>query len=497
MTAGARIVVTAGPTISPAEIRAVVPNAEVVPPISFGQALGYGLRQGDTLLIVDGLFLQHAPVRHKELLTLIADGVRVIGCSSMGALRAAELHPFGMEGYGWVFEGYRYGLLEADDEVAMVHGEPDDGYPVFVDALVNMRHTVIIAVTAGVLDAPMADQIIEAARVTPFTLRTWDRLLADVGAPDIGEFARQLRTLRVDIKHADALFALNQIAREPRRGAVRAGPPATMWSQRWRQSWAPPTPVAIVADDGGQSVFDVSDHDVLSLLTVCATDRWAYLPALEQVAAWYWTHQHPDQHGTVRERASRAVAEVEAPYQCALEIVAHRYALATGIIDVSGFPEQVRSQWLTAEENHYLGHNPIAVSARVTTRSLFFAHTLPATQHFLDLLREDPRLEKWRAMAAQALSMRDELAREKPHLNLLRPHPKRLKHLFAARWGAPVDRIEVAKRGLFTMDFFYSAATVFAVAAAADKLPFIEVGRLGTTPTQTPWPSDTALIAGN
>src|ERR1700738_5145586 len=184
MTAPGRIVVTAGPTISAADIRSVVPNAEVVPPISFGEALSYGLRPGDTLLIVDGLFFQHASVRHKELLTLIGDEVRVVGSSSMGALRAAELYPFGMEGYGWVFEGYRDGVLEADDEVGMVHGDPEDGYPVFVDALVNMRHTAARAVDAGVLSASLAHEVVASARATPFTMRTWDRLLNDVGAPD-------------------------------------------------------------------------------------------------------------------------------------------------------------------------------------------------------------------------------------------------------------------------------------------------------------------------
>lgn len=76
MTACGRIVVTAGPTISAADIRSVVPDAEVAPPIAFGQALSYDLRSGDTLLIVDGLFFQQPSVRHKELLTLMADGVR-------------------------------------------------------------------------------------------------------------------------------------------------------------------------------------------------------------------------------------------------------------------------------------------------------------------------------------------------------------------------------------------------------------------------------------
>ena len=40
----------------------------------------------------------------------------------MGALRAAELHPFGMVGIGQVYEWYRDGTIDADDEVAVAHG---------------------------------------------------------------------------------------------------------------------------------------------------------------------------------------------------------------------------------------------------------------------------------------------------------------------------------------------------------------------------------------
>ncbi|SON60354.1 hypothetical protein MSIMFI_01848 [Mycobacterium simulans] len=269
MTNSGRFVVTAGPTISVADIRAIAPNAEVLPPISFGEALGYGLQPGDTLLIVDGLFYQRPSVRHKELLTLIDDGVRVVGSSSMGALRAAELHPFGMEGYGWVFEAYRDGILDADDEVGMVHGDPEDGYPVFVDALVNIRHTVARAVESGVLPAPLANQLIETARRTPFTMRTWDRLLNAVGMPRSRDLTNQLQSLRVDIKHADAVLALQQVLNGQPHRATRPGPPPTNWSHRWQQRWAPSTPVSITSDDGGQSVVHIRDLDVLSMLSAC------------------------------------------------------------------------------------------------------------------------------------------------------------------------------------------------------------------------------------
>lgn len=480
MTMYGRIVVTAGPTITAADIHAIVPNAEVISPISFGEALTYGLRRGDTLLVVDGLLREHPPVRHKELLTLIADGVRVVGSSSVGALRAAELHPFGMEGYGSVFEAYRDGVLEADDEIRTVHGAAEDDYPVFVDALVNMRHTVAKAAEAGVVPAGLAREIIEAARGMPYTARTWDRLLDVVGVPDRRTLARQLQSMRVDVQHADALLALRQINRGPHRGPARSGPPPTMWSERWRQRCVPPTPVAAGPDETATSIVKVSDTDVLALLSVSATDRWAYRPALEQIAAWHRSRTHPHVRGSVAERALRAAADVASGnYERGLEIVAHHYVTAAGLINDSGFPEHIRAHWLTAEENDRLRHDPVGASARIATRTLFFAPALPAIEYFLELLRDDPRLPEWRATTARLLAMRNELARRKPHLNVGRPNPAQLRRLYGACWGTPVDHIELASRGLMTEDAFYNAGALFAVAAAGGQLPVIRVGRLG------------------
>ena len=72
--------------------------------------------------IVDGYFDTVPSVWHKEILVAMQRGVHVFGASSMGALRAAELHPFGMVGIGQVYEWYRDGTIDADDEVAVAHG---------------------------------------------------------------------------------------------------------------------------------------------------------------------------------------------------------------------------------------------------------------------------------------------------------------------------------------------------------------------------------------
>lgn len=473
-----RIVVTAGPTIGADDIHAVIPEAEVVPPISFGDAHGYGLRRGDVLLIIDGLFLQSPSVRHKELLSLISDGVRVIGASSMGALRAAELHEFGMEGYGWVFEAYRDGLIEADDEVGMVHGSADDDYPVFVDALVNIRHTLAAAVAAGIVTEDVAREMISTAQRTPFTLRSWERLVDDVGAPR--SLVRPLRAARVDIKHDDALEALRQIRRQPAAVASRSGPPETVWSSHWRQRWAPPLPVRVPTTDG-QAPVPVTDTDVLLMLCVCSSDHWAWRPALQRIAVWYHDMRCTDPScDTVDDRVSCAVAQTDCrSYERGLQTVAYHYALSTGVVGAAGFPDHVLSQWLTAEERELFAHDSVATTSRVLARTLFSGPSFPDRDHMLELMRRDPRLDEWRVMAARALAHRDEIGRLKPRLNVRRPDPALVRTLFGARWKARADRIELARRGLFTDQAFLNAASRFAAAEADGVLPTVQVGDLG------------------
>lgn len=116
-----RVHVFAGPTLPTARVRELVPGAVCHPPVRHGDLLRLDTAPGDTVVVIDGLWHQSAPVRHKEILLLLAEGVRVVGAASMGALRAAELAPYGMTGVGQIFDQLRTGVLDADDEVAVLH----------------------------------------------------------------------------------------------------------------------------------------------------------------------------------------------------------------------------------------------------------------------------------------------------------------------------------------------------------------------------------------
>jgi hypothetical protein len=74
------------------------------------------------IVLIDGVFHQSQSVWHKEIGYALMRGVVVIGAASMGAIRAAEMHRYGMIGVGKIFEMYRDG--EEDDAlVAMAFDE--------------------------------------------------------------------------------------------------------------------------------------------------------------------------------------------------------------------------------------------------------------------------------------------------------------------------------------------------------------------------------------
>jgi hypothetical protein len=79
------------------------------------------------IVLIDGVFHQSLSVWHKELMYAMLKGVVCIGAASMGALRAAELHRYGMIGVGRVFEMYRDG--EEDDALVALEFEPETFRP--------------------------------------------------------------------------------------------------------------------------------------------------------------------------------------------------------------------------------------------------------------------------------------------------------------------------------------------------------------------------------
>jgi hypothetical protein len=209
-----------GPTLPRARVAELLPEARIRPPVRHGDLLRLDAGRGDTVLIIDGLFLQTASVRHREILYLLDHGVTVAGSSSMGALRAAELWQYGMRGYGEVFRLYRDGEIDGDDEVAIVHGTAEDGYRAYSDPAVSIRVALRDATAAGVLDPGEAEQLLADVIATPFRSRSFRALERRMPAATARRFLAWRSAHDTDVKAADARVLLAAAA----AGLPPAGP---------------------------------------------------------------------------------------------------------------------------------------------------------------------------------------------------------------------------------------------------------------------------------
>ena len=120
-----RIIVFLGPSLELSGAEKILP-AEYRPPAKRGDLLAAAGRGATIIGLIDGVFHQESAVAHREILAAIKKGVKVVGASSMGALRAAEMDTLGMVGIGEIYRMYKSGELESDDEVALVF-DPESG----------------------------------------------------------------------------------------------------------------------------------------------------------------------------------------------------------------------------------------------------------------------------------------------------------------------------------------------------------------------------------
>lgn len=174
-----RPVIFVGPTLSGDPLRS---DRRFLwrPPAAHGDVLRAARRSPSAIGLIDGCFETMPTVWHKEILWALSHGVPVFGAASMGALRAAELHDFGMIGVGRVFADFRDGRLRDDDEVAVLHAPAELDWTPLTVAMVDVRATLEAAVAAGILATRVGKQIERQAKAMFFKDRTWRRLLVSV-----------------------------------------------------------------------------------------------------------------------------------------------------------------------------------------------------------------------------------------------------------------------------------------------------------------------------
>jgi hypothetical protein len=223
-----------GPSLERSVAEGILP-ANYYPPVRMGDVYGLLATGVRTLLIIDGVFHQDTPVWQREILAALRCGITVVGASSMGALRAAETAAWGTIGRGTIFEWYRNGVIDGDDEVALLHAREAAGYTHYSDPLVNIRHDLGRARERGIVSEEQERALVAEVKSKFFGERSRAALLSGAAAGALGETSRSrleafFRDEAVDLKREDALDAVH-FCRQLAFAAPAPRPVRTDWPE--------------------------------------------------------------------------------------------------------------------------------------------------------------------------------------------------------------------------------------------------------------------------
>jgi hypothetical protein len=206
------IVVFLGPSLARSRAEEIL-EADYRPPAKRGDIYQAAREGARIILLIDGVFFQDCSVAHKEVLYALEAGAKVLGASSMGALRASELDIYGMEGIGMIYQAYKSGRLVSDDEVALTF-DPFTWEP-RSEPLVNIRFNLDLAWQQGAISASCKDRLFRCAEALYFPERTYERMMesakALVPAEELQHFREFLAEKKRDFKREDALLALERV----------------------------------------------------------------------------------------------------------------------------------------------------------------------------------------------------------------------------------------------------------------------------------------------
>ncbi|MGB9937658.1 MAG: TfuA-related McrA-glycine thioamidation protein [Methanobacterium sp.] len=205
-----KIIIFLGPSLSHGEALDIL-DADYRPPIQRGDITAVLNENPDIIGIIDGVFHQQPAVSHREILEALKKGITVVGGGSMGALRASELDDFGMIGIGYVYNQYKNGLIESDDDVAVIINP--ENMEQLSDSLVSMEYNFKRARDKGLIDKDDYNVILKIAKSIFYPKRTYTLLLNTVPLhpAKIAVLENFLINKGIDIKREDAKTVLEYI----------------------------------------------------------------------------------------------------------------------------------------------------------------------------------------------------------------------------------------------------------------------------------------------
>jgi TfuA protein len=155
---------------------------------------------------IDGVFLHDYPPSPIEVYHLATrKNIELIGASSLGALRAVELEKFGMKGIGKIFQLFKNGILNADDEVAVTFVR--DKNILQSEALIDIRFNLFLAYKKGIITKQTKKRFVKTAKNIYFPFRNYEDIarLTEEQFPSIHDELENFRDYI--LKNRDSLKA--------------------------------------------------------------------------------------------------------------------------------------------------------------------------------------------------------------------------------------------------------------------------------------------------
>lgn len=204
-------VIFLGPSLNHEKARKVF-DADYRPPAKKGDFLLLAADSNVKMVgFVDGVFLQDYPPTPIEVYQLARkEGILLAGAASLGALRAVELEKFGMVGIGKIFQLYKTGRVDADDEVAVTFA-PEGDYQLQSEAMIDIRYNLFLACKKQFIDKKTKIALARVAKETYFPRRNYAHIIEEAKsrhpalAGEIDSFESYITSNRKSLKEIDAM----------------------------------------------------------------------------------------------------------------------------------------------------------------------------------------------------------------------------------------------------------------------------------------------------
>lgn len=477
-----RAYIFCGPSLEPAcaqsAIAAAGADVVVLPPARQGDVLRLLRSKPKVIGLIDGFFLQQPAVHFKEILLALESGTAVLGAASMGALRATELAAYGMEGIGSIYHMYADGILDGDDEVALLHASQADGYRPLSDALVNIRVNVQRALRERIIDRATASAIVNLAKRMHFTERTYANVLSHLthsglrhwDGAKLNAFQDYVDRCGVDQKREDAIALVGAVidrmqTSSPPKAKRTFQTPRTLFFRNFERNYI------------GHKYGDwfIADYRIWSLAKLLLPDfqatwrQYGLLCLAIDQAREQGFQPPPD-----TELLDNFQREMHLPTTAAMV-----GWLAGLCMDEGDLRLWLQERWLAAILQKWHAQH----AARTGRQGSFADNLCEMVAHRLGVYKdqvldrlavrhgeawEDPILRhakvtgqfaKWAGLACQVMAYNANLEREAPGV-LSRLGTDALEQWFALRWGVPAETMGavIHKRGFNSLPEFHDTA---------------------------------------